>query len=115
MKLERALVIDFTDKNPKSEFNLRLPKGSVLLDSFVTLPDGVYALYLAPELITEDSDVHTYVVAGPNQSIDVTKHKFADTVSLFVPATDGEGNELPNVPPHTIIFPLFRLIKLSVA
>lgn len=115
MKIERAMVIDFTDRTPKSEFNLRLPKGSILLDDFVTLPDGVYALYLAPELITEDSDVHTYVVAGPNQSIDPTKHRYAKTVSLFTPAMDAEGNEIPGVAPHTIMFPLFRVNKLTVA
>lgn len=108
-------MIDFTKREPQSEFNIRLPKGSILLDDFVTLPDGVYALYLAPELITEDSEVFTYVVAGPNQSVDPSKHKYAKTVSLFTPAMDEQGNEIPNVPPHTIMFPLFRVTKLSVA
>lgn len=115
MKVERAKVIDFTDREPKSEFNIRLPRGSRLLDDFVTLADGVYTLYLAPEIITEESEVHTYVVAGPHQSIDPSKHVYAKTVSLFSPAMDEQGNEIPGVPPHTIMFPIFRVAKLSVA
>lgn len=114
MKVERALVIDFTDPVPKSEFNLRLAAGSIPLDQFVTLPDGVYALYLAPELITEESEITTYVVAGPNQSIDPKKHKFAQCVSLFSPAVDEKGNDIPGMAPNTIMFPLFRVVNLSV-
>ena len=115
MKVERALLISFGDPEPKSEFNLRIPAGSVPLDQFVTLPDGVYALYLAPELITEESQIVTYVIGGPNYSIDPVKHKMAQVVSLFAPAMDAEGNEIPGAPPHTVIFPIFRVIKLAVA
>lgn len=107
MKVERAIVIRFNDKEPKSEFNVRIPVGSRRLD-FVTLPDGVYLLYLAPDIISNESEVWTFVVGGPNQFIDASKHEFLQTISIFVPPINPEtGEEIEGAAPNTIIFPFF--------
>lgn len=109
MKVEKAVVVPFNIKEPKTQFNVRLPKNSVLMD-LVALSDGIYLMYLAPTLISseEAGEVVTFVIGVNTEDINPQKDTFMQTVVVYVPPVDQEGKEVPYGEPNIILFPIFR-------
>lgn len=108
MKVERQLLIPFGDQEPQYEITQMWPIGSKFL-KLVTLPEGVYAFFAVPDIVSVNKDPHIFVIAGPNQVIQ-SDYEFVDIVSVFTEVDESrvpEGQDKADFQ-AVVVFPIFR-------
>ena len=108
MTIQKARLIDFNSPVDEiADFEVLVPQHSKMLD-LVALNDGVYVTYLVPEEVTDmTKTAWNFRLLLPNAKIDIAEFDFVQTISIFVPQTDGKGNAIPDAPPQVIMFPVF--------
>lgn len=108
MRIQKARLIDFNSPVDQIvDFEILVPQHSVRLD-LVALNDGVYVSYLVPdEPVDMTMTRWNFRLLLPDAKIDIAEFDFVQTISIFVPQTDGQGNAIPDAPPQVIMFPVF--------
>jgi hypothetical protein len=109
-KIEKFQIRSFEDKEHRKEYVIKVPIGASFLNKVKVLHDGIYAFYSVPNIIGVNSNIETFKILQPEETIPENV-ELVDILDIIFEVPDTATQDNKAEPTQGImLFPIYKVI-----